>query len=134
MQAGTTVFGTALRDIIPNANKGLLGGKRNFNFYEAAGSGCANRRNHCLDVLAHKRSWRLTEHHRRNFPLGKILLYLAAGLVGGQELLDLDGGAAVNAGLGHHPTKSDLRDDVNHGVGRSLTFHVYYDSLYTNQP
>ncbi len=43
----------------------------------------------------------------------------AAGLVGGKELLNLDGGAAGKVGLGHHPTKSDLRDDVNHGVSRS---------------
>ena len=47
---------------------------------------------------------------------------LAAGLVGGEELLDLDSSAAVKVGFGHHPTKSDLRDDVNHGGGRSLTF------------
>ena len=46
---------------------------------------------------------------------------LAAGLVSGQELLDFKGSAAVNRGFGHHPTKSDLRDGVNHGVGRSLT-------------
>ncbi len=44
---------------------------------------------------------------------------LAAGLVGGEELLDLGGGAAVNAGFGHHPTKSDLNCNGNHGVGRS---------------
>jgi len=47
---------------------------------------------------------------------------LASGLVGGEELLDCNGSAAVNTGFGHHPTKSDLHDGVNHGVGRPLTF------------
>ena len=48
---------------------------------------------------------------------------LAAGLVGGEELLDLDGGAAVDVGFGHHPTKSNLEDFVNHGVGHTPTLH-----------
>ncbi len=46
---------------------------------------------------------------------------LAAGLVGGEKLLDLDGGAVVDVGFGHHPTRSNLSDFVNHGVGRTLT-------------
>jgi len=45
---------------------------------------------------------------------------LAAGLVGGEELLDCNGSAAVNTGFGHRPTKSDLHDGVNLRVGRSL--------------
>jgi len=48
---------------------------------------------------------------------------LAAGLVGGEELLDFNGSAAGNVGFGHHPTKSDLNDRVNHGVSRSLTLY-----------
>ena len=43
---------------------------------------------------------------------------LAAGLVGSEELPDLNGSAAVNAGLGQQTKKSDLQDDVNHGVVR----------------
>ena len=49
---------------------------------------------------------------------------LAAGLVGGEELLDLDGGAAESAGFGHEPTTSNLRGGVKPGVGRSLTLET----------
>ena len=46
---------------------------------------------------------------------------LAAGLVGGDELLGFKGSAAGKRGFGHHPTKSDLNYRLNHGVSRSLT-------------
>ncbi len=46
---------------------------------------------------------------------------LATGLEGGEELLNLVGGAAVNPGFGHEPTKSNLRGGVKPGVRRPLT-------------
>jgi len=55
---------------------------------------------------------------------------LAAGLVSGEELLDFNGSAAGKRGFGHHPTKSDLNDRVNHGVGRSLTFKLRVKIVY----